>query len=69
MSFETNIRTLQRAVENVKGEARLHPDGVRITIKRDGREINEIASWHEIALWRFPSLPNSFVHQMMRSLM
>jgi hypothetical protein len=68
MSFETNIRALQRAVQRAEGSCALCPDGVIVDLRKGKQRFVRIVPWHDLALWRFPSLATSFVTQMERAL-
>lgn len=72
--FESNIRSIERAVSYVKtplvARAFLDRDGVKIVIHDinfDNKQISRIIAWHEIAMWRAPQ-GGGIVQRMVRDL-
>ena len=72
--FETNIRSVERAVRQVIGQefaatAFLDKEGVVIRIVRvsDNHTVKHIIPWHELAMWAAP-MGHHIVKKLMRKL-
>jgi len=65
MSFEDNVRSIERAVRSdfvrlygFTGSARLVQEGVEVCLSKDKETIYNIISWHQLASIRIPPGPH-----------